>query len=186
MPDRCAAADVSVERVSGHVVRLTEPSAPGAASPSAELEIEPVSACRRCAEGRGCGAGLLGAAAAGLPKRLRLDVGETTQLQPGDDIVVEVPAHCLRQAAVNAYGLPLAGLLSGALLAAGVASVTPASGDATGIVCALGGLLLGMALSRLRLGRAALSDKLVLKPGNGTRAAKQVPTIVQGKRPWVL
>ena len=96
-------------------------------------------------------------------------------LRPGDDIVVEVPAHCLRRAAVNAYGLPLAGLLSGALLAAGVA---PASGDATGIVCALGGLLLGMALSRSRLGRGALSDRLVLKRGIGTRAAKQGSTIV--------
>ena len=163
---------MSVERVSGHIVRLTGPSVPGASGRSAEIEIEPVSACRRCAEGRGCGAGLLGAAAAGLPKRLQLDVGETKDLRPGDDIVVEVPAHCLRRAAVNAYGLPLVGLLGGALLAAGVVPGAPANGDVTGIVCALGGLLLGMALSRIRLERGALSDQLILRRGNGTRAAK--------------
>jgi len=174
LPDRCADAEVSVERVSGHVVRLTERPAPGgaAAARSAELDIEPVSACRRCAEGRGCGAGLLGSAAAGLPKRLRLDVDERQHFEPGDDIVLEVPAHCLRRAAVNAYGLPLAGLLGGALLAAIIAVRTPASGDVTGIVCALAGLLAGVALSRLRLKRATLSDKLVLKPGNGAGMAK--------------
>ncbi len=166
---------MSVEQVSGHIVRLTERPSPGggAVSRSAELDIEPASACKRCAEGRGCGAGLLGAGAAGLPKRLRLDVDERQDFRPGDSIVVEVPAHCLRQAAISAYGLPLAGLLSGALLGATVAGSVPADGDVAGIVCALAGLVLGAALSRLRLARAALfDDTLVLKPGNGAETAK--------------
>lgn len=162
---------MSAEQVSGHVVRLTTRPVSGS-SVRAELDIEPASACRRCAEGRGCGAGLLGAGAAGLPKRLRLDVDEGHDFQPGDGIVVEVPAHCLRRAAIDAYGLPLAGLLSGALLGATLAGEVPANGDVTGIVCALAGLLLGMALSRLRLARAALVDRLVLKPGNRAGTAR--------------
>ena len=164
---------MSVERVSGHIVRLTERAAPGggAGRRCAELHIEPVTACQRCAEGRGCGAGLAGAAA-GFPKRLRLDVDERHRFQAGDDVVVEVPAHSLRRAAVNAYGLPLAGLLSGAALAAIVAGTGPVNGDTAGILCALAGLLLGMVLCRLRLTRGSLSDTLVLKPGNGAGTAE--------------
>lgn len=114
----------------------------------AVVSVEGGAVCLRCAEGRGCGAGVYGQSRgerlvdARIPGGVHVDVGDTVRL-------VIAPRDLLG-ASLLAYGLPLAGLLLGALAAAGIAS---APGDAVAV--ALGGLGLGagLVLGRWRLRR---------------------------------
>ena len=66
--------------------------------------------CERCAEGRGCGGGLLGRL---LGDRLyRVTARATTQVpKPGDRVLIGIPESGLLAAAALVYGLPLLGLL---------------------------------------------------------------------------
>lgn len=115
----------------------------------AVVSVEGGAVCPRCAEGRGCGAGLYGQSRGGrlvdarIPGGLQVDVGDTVRL-------VIAPRDLLG-ASLLAYGLPLAGLLLGALAAAGMAS---APGDAVAVALAGLGLGAGLVLGRWRLRRA--------------------------------
>lgn len=104
-------------------------------------------ACPRCAAGRGCGAGLLGPRP---PTELPVKAAPGVALKPGDSVRLElVPARLLR-AAWLAYGLPLAGLVGGALLAA---YLVPGA-EPMAVLASAGGLVTGALL-----GRRALSSK---------------------------
>lgn len=71
--------------------------------------------CRRCAEGRGCGGGLIGR---WLGDRLhRVRVVHDGGIAVGDCVVIGVDERLLVYAASVVYGIPLVGLFAGAGLA---------------------------------------------------------------------
>ena len=104
--------------------------------------------CPRCAEGKGCGAGLWsglsGVGSHSLPARVRIP-----DIHPGDDVVLGVEERALIQAAVYLYGVPLVSMLSSVLAVHALAA-----GELWTVVSALAGLAAGFALSRKLTSRA--------------------------------
>lgn len=114
---------------------------------TATVEVTSPIACRRCASGKGCGAGLLDA---GRPRAIDVKIPQGSKLTRGDAVALVVDSQQLLQAALFAYGLPLAGLL----LFAGLATLLwPGAGDTVSAVFGLAGLAGGAIISRWRLGR---------------------------------
>ena len=113
-------------------------------------------ACRRCAAGNGCGAGLL----SGTERERRIDVAlpQGMQLAPGDHVSLGIAPGQLLRAAGIAYGVPLLSLVGAAGLAA-LAGSTP--GDGPAIAMALAGLGIGVLISRRILARARTCDGYV-------------------------
>lgn len=110
------------------------------------VSVDAVAACPRCAAGTGCGAGLLGRRAS---SELQVKVAPGVSLAPGDRVRLEfLPAPMLR-AAWLAYGLPLVGLVTGAV---GAASTAP-DGDLIAVAGSLAGLAGGAWLGRRALSR---------------------------------
>lgn len=132
---------MSFETAAGRVVGLRDGDSPE--KRVALIAVDPVPACRRCMEGRGCGAGLLyapGATEIAIPAPSGID------LVAGDVVELRLPAAALLRAASLAYGLPLAGLL---LAAAGAALM--GAGDVVTVLAAGGGMLAGALAARRRL-----------------------------------
>ena len=114
---------------------------------TATVEVTSPIACRRCASGKGCGAGLLDA---GRSRAIDVKIPQGSKLTRGDAVALVVDSRQLLQAALFAYGLPLAGLL----LFAGLTTLLwPGAGDAVSAVFGLAGLAGGAIISRWRLGR---------------------------------
>jgi sigma-E factor negative regulatory protein RseC len=115
-----------------------------AAGRIADLALMNIPACPRCAEGRGCGAGLFGrrnrAGAVSLP------VPPTLELRPGQPVKLRLREQTLLAAALLVYGQPLAG----AAIASGAAWLL-GFGEPAAILAALAGLVAGMATARQRL-----------------------------------
>ena len=105
-------------------------------------------ACRRCATGKGCGAGLL----TGTERERRIDVAlpPGMHLEPGDRVSLGIAPGQLLRAAGIAYGIPLIALVGAAGLAA-LAGRSP--GDGPAIAMALAGLAIGVLISRRILAR---------------------------------
>ena len=68
------------------------------------------SACPRCAAGKGCGAGLL--ARQDVPREIELELDDRLRLEVGDTVRLSLEPSKLLRAAVIAYGLPLAGVVT--------------------------------------------------------------------------
>jgi len=100
--------------------------------------------CARCAAGKGCGAGLVGAT--GKAREMTVIVADGVHIAPGDAVSLSLPHASLTRAACYAYGLPLAGLLSGSALAA-----LAGGGEAGALVGGIAGLAAG-AMAGRRLG----------------------------------
>lgn len=113
---------------------------------TAVVEVDSGIACERCASGKGCGAGLLGAGVGA--KRVNAVVAAGVEIRNGDwvSIVLE-PRHLLR-ASVIVYGYPLAGALLATIIARG-----SGIGDAASAAAALAGLVAGVLMAKLRLGK---------------------------------
>ena len=111
---------------------------------TAIVDVEAEAVCARCASGRGCGAGILGARAG----RRRLDIAVAGDMDFGEGDVVDIrlPPSNVLDAALIVYGLPLAGAAVAAALAHALSL-----GDAGAAAMALGGLSAGMLISRRRL-----------------------------------
>lgn len=107
-------------------------------------------ACRRCASGKGCGAGLL--AGPGKPKTIHVDVPPGMTPAVGDQVTLALAPIQLLRAASIAYGLPLLAMVASAWLASWVVD-GPNNLAAIGIVSA--GLAAGFAASRRILARDA-------------------------------
>lgn len=104
-------------------------------------------ACRRCAAGRGCGAGML--LAGNAVRAIDADLPEGLTVNPGDHVALQLPPRDLLRAAWLAYGLPLA-----ALVAAVAAGAALSGGNEPALVAwAVAGLLGGFAAGRRRLAR---------------------------------
>lgn len=108
------------------------------------LEVEAEAACPRCAEGKGCGAGIF----SGPGKRRRIDasVDGDFELQEGDRVSFALAPQKLLQAAVVVYGYPLAAGVTGALVA-----FAAGLGDLGAAVAALAGMVAGFGFARTRL-----------------------------------
>ncbi|MCP5092126.1 MAG: SoxR reducing system RseC family protein [Gammaproteobacteria bacterium] len=123
------------------------------------VEVDASISCRRCREGKGCGAGLFGSDA--QSRRFEALIGEGLDVQEGDDVRVELAPANLLQASLIVYGMPLFGAILGAVFAylAGLAELYAA-------VAALGGIVAGFVVARRRLQRAS-------------RLTRFMPTIVE-------
>ncbi len=113
----------------------------------ADVIVDGASPCARCAEGRGCGAGIF--TGRDGQQHLRLTVPDGMSLAVGDTVTVSMQGRTLLVASALAYGLPLAGLLGGALIAA-LLSVS----EGIALMFAGAGLAAGIVLGRRRLSAA--------------------------------
>ncbi len=111
---------------------------------SVVVEVEATVACRRCAEGKGCGAGLLGGAA--KHRQFNAVLIDGLQVHNGDRVSLELAPRNLLQAATIVYGYPLFAAITAALVAFSVGL-----GDLTAAILALLGMLVGLILARHRL-----------------------------------
>lgn len=93
-------------RESGCVVRI--------AGPFAWVSCESRAGCARCAEGKGCGGGLLGRLLGDRLFQLRVPV--RTGISVGDQVQLGISEGALLGAACLMYLLPLLALLAGALI----------------------------------------------------------------------
>lgn len=108
------------------------------------VRVQKRSGCASCA--KPCGVGKLGAL---TPDHcLDLQFPERADLKVGDRVVVGLPEQALLQATLTIYGLPMLGLLLGALLANLVAVRLAIQGDALVLVGALVGGACGWLLAR--------------------------------------
>lgn len=99
--------------------------------------------CKRCAEGRGCGGGLLGR----LGRHRRHTIPVTTrvdELRSGDPVVVGIGGEALLQASVLVYLMPLVGMIG----LGAVASVGLGAGDLLVAAFAVAGLAGGLLFVR--------------------------------------
>ena len=122
----------------------------------ADLALASVPACPRCAEGRGCGAGLIGRRnRAGV---LSLPVPPGLELRPGQPVSLRLREQTLLGAALLVYGQPLAGaaIASGAAWLAGF-------GDQAAVPAALAGLVAGIAAARQRLRASEWAGSTMLR-----------------------
>ncbi|MGB5579404.1 MAG: SoxR reducing system RseC family protein [Woeseia sp.] len=122
---------------------------------SAVLRVAGVPACARCAAGKGCGAGLLGADAA--PRELRLSLPPGIHFRRGDTVRLALRPARLLQASLYAYGLPLLALTLVPLL---VNWAVGPLGDATLAVVALAAITVAVLAGRRLLARERCLDHL--------------------------
>lgn len=112
------------------------------------VEVDAAAACSRCAQGRGCGAGLGGRAPS--TRRVEAILSPGANVSSGDTVVIDLAPRSVLAAAGIVYGWPLAGAVAGA----GFAYVA-AYGDQAAAFAALAGLAAGALLVRRRLARSA-------------------------------
>lgn len=130
-----------------------------------EVENDPV--CPRCAAGKGCGAGLLGAAS--QTRRVEVSLGADQALVAGDRVELVLPTDRLLRATLIGYGLPL----GGALLAAAMAYWLE-FGDKAAALTTVAGIGAGWIAGRWLLSRGDCLRQFVpsvgkrlLSPGSG-------------------
>lgn len=99
--------------------------------------------CRACEAGRGCGAGVFAGLLSGSPSRIQ--IASSGNLNPGDRVILGLDERRLLSGALWLYGLPLGGLLSGAVAGALAGG---AGNDATVLVGALTGLAFALWVAR--------------------------------------
>ena len=112
--------------------------------------------CRRCASGKGCGAGLLAAGQESKQIEIRIPAGMV--LHTGEHVRLAIASADLLRAAFLAYGLPLVSML----VFIGAASIFGnVLSDLTGAIVAIAGLAAGIFAGRRILKRDAACDQLV-------------------------
>jgi sigma-E factor negative regulatory protein RseC len=133
-----------MEQATGHVVALETGSAPL----RAEVEVIAEVACARCASGRGCGAGLLGANEKN--RRVHALIAAGVDIHEGDEVRIELSSQQLLRASWLVYGLPLVA----AVIATGVAYLLGLD-DFYAVVAAVFGGAAGLVLARRQLSSAS-------------------------------
>ena len=131
-----------METPTGTVVSLTE----RAGDLCAVIEVDAAAACPRCAAGKGCGAGILGASRAA--RRVEAVIDSGMHLGEGDRVQLTLAPASVLRAAIVVYGFPLLGALAAAALAYGLSL-----GDLGAALAALAGIGAGMLVGRRRLRR---------------------------------
>lgn len=108
------------------------------------IECQSSGGCERCARGQGCGGGVLGALLGDRLHRVRASAAGH-ELRVGDQVEIGISETALVTGAVVVYGLPLAGLLGGAV---GAGMLADFSSDGLTLAGALAGLALAVVTSR--------------------------------------
>lgn len=132
-----------MENPRGRVIAVTSTDAP----PHALVEVDAAVQCARCAEGKGCGAGLFGGTAGS--RRIDALIGAGLSVAEGDEVRIELAPSNLLRASLIVYGVPLAGAVVAALMA-----YAAGLGDLHAAMAAIGGIVAGLLLARARLRRA--------------------------------
>lgn len=127
--------------------------------------------CARCAEGRGCGGGVLGKLLGDRLHKLRAATGSVA-VAPGDMVLIGLGEDAIMRAAAAVYLVPLLSALAGGAAAAGLAG----GGELAAIAGAAAGLWAGFlwarAYSRRHAASAALQPVILRHAeGAGCRAA---------------
>jgi sigma-E factor negative regulatory protein RseC len=138
-----------VDSPQGHILSIYDDRDPV----WAVVEVTAPIRCARCAAGRGCGAGIVGGDA--RPRRVEARVLPGLGLREGDEVRVDLAPHDILQAALIAYGLPLAGAVLGAS-----AAYLADAGDLGAAMAALAGISAGLLAARRRLKRSACMQRL--------------------------
>lgn len=108
------------------------------------VRIQKRSACSSCA--KPCGVGKLGALTADHCVELQLPA--RGQFHVGEQVEVGLPEAALLQVTLLVYGLPLVGLLAGAIAASAVASMLALVGEGPVLLGAVVGGVAGWAIAR--------------------------------------
>ncbi len=109
--------------------------------------------CARCAEGRGCGGGLLGRLLGDRLREVRA-VNESLSLEPGEQVVIGLGDSVLLRAASVMYLVPLLMMFGAAFL---FSIIWSEFGDLAAVAGAVVGLFSGLWLARA-YGRRHVSD----------------------------
>ena len=109
------------------------------------VDVDALAICPRCAEGKGCGAGLFGSSPA--ERRVEALVSPGSSISIGDTVSLSLGSRNLLRAAIIVYGWPLLGAAAAALLAE-----VSGRGDVGAALVALVGLAVGAIIVRFRLG----------------------------------
>jgi positive regulator of sigma E activity len=131
-----------MDRPQGRIIELL----PNAGAPRALVEIQSTVRCPRCAAGKGCGAGLVSGDE--RPQRVEALVPGHLELRQGDQVWLDLSSRDLLQAALAAYGAPLAGML-----VAAAAVYLAAVSDLQAILATLLGGFVGAVTGRVYLHR---------------------------------
>jgi len=99
--------------------------------------------CARCAEGRGCGGGVLGRLLGDRLHEVRVAKGSVT-VAPGDRVLIGLGEDAVMRAAAAVYLLPLVTALGGGV----AASALGGGGELPAILGAAAGLVAGLAWAR--------------------------------------
>lgn len=110
------------------------------------IEVDAAAACRRCAAGRGCGAGILGVGSGA--RRIEVTIDPSLQLGEGEQVQLALAPDSILRASTIVYGIPMLGALVAAVVAYGLSL-----GDLGAAIAVLAGLGAGMLFGRRRLQR---------------------------------
>ena len=133
------------------------------------VEARRESACGRCALRSGCGHGLLDGMRRSRALHLRLPRPRTPALGVDDRVVLGIAEGAILRASARMYGLPLAGLVVGAL------SGEALGGDPAAGVLGTIGLITSLALVALLDRRAPLAVPSILRRLDARAAAAAEP-----------
>lgn len=131
----------------GTVVSVNRQQSGSAAEILALVEVDVGTVCKRCASGKGCGAGLLGAGS--QLKRIEAAVATDLAIKSGDYVQLSMLPRSVLRAVVIVYGYPLAGAVLGALVA--LAIVGQKGNDVAAAASALSGLAIGFVVAKVKL-----------------------------------
>jgi len=133
----------------------------------ATVEVDSPVACQRCAEGRGCGAGIFQAAE--QSREISVRIPADMKVREGDIVDLKIGPRFLLRAAALAYGLPLVTMVLLPGLAWLIMGTTP---DSVGISLAIAGLAAGLFAGRYILRRESICEQFIpaigRNPGVGT------------------
>ena len=133
------------------------------------VEARRESACGRCALRSGCGHGLLDGLRPSRALHLRLPRPRTLTLEVDDRVVLGIAEGAILRASARMYGLPLTGLVVGALGGEAL------GGDPAAGVLGATGLLAGLALVARLDRRAPLAVPHILRRLDARAAASTEP-----------
>lgn len=108
------------------------------------VEVTADAACPRCAEGKGCGAGLMGGVA--KERLIEATLKHGLEVRSGDTVSVAMEPRNMLRATIIVYGYPLLSALLGALLAWFLNL-----SDMASALFALTGIAVGFLIARQRL-----------------------------------
>lgn len=116
------------------------------------VEVDAMVHCKRCADGKGCGAALFGSATG--KRRVEALIREDISVAEGDEVRIELEPKNLLRASLMVYGWPLIF----AVVAAAIAYFS-GFGDLGAALSAFAGIAGGLLVARSQLKRASCFRK---------------------------